>query len=208
MTITLIIITPILAQAEDAANTGIPIWKFAIPAAVAMFAFFMLMSTRKRIARGQRKMGMPVRQRIKEQVGHNQIYSQIGELMAELADLSRQINGQIDTRLAKLEILLDQADQTIALLENAASQTNHPADSTAAEDAQQLIQNLRQQIQNPTPAKKKDNPKPNPITEKPENRKIIELAQSGQTPLQIAQKLNRPIGEIELILSLGKTNNP
>jgi hypothetical protein len=93
---------------------------------------------------------------------------QMETLLVELSDMARQITAQLDTRSAKLEALLKEADQAIAKL------SNPPA------------------------------PKPQaPLHEEDQRHAAVyALADSGLNAAQIAQRLARPNGEIELILAL------
>jgi hypothetical protein len=99
---------------------------------------------------------------------------------------------QLDVRTARLETLLAQADDRIAALEKqlaarpaaaieakpAASHTAAPASAHAAAPFERL--------------------------EAPgmQHRDVYTLADSGLTPVQIAQKLGKPTGQVELILNL------
>jgi len=93
---------------------------------------------------------------------------QMENLLVDLAELSRQIGAQLDTRAAKLELLIKQADERIAQLKG-------------------------QPVEEP--------PAP-PVENESRYIEIYRLADAGQSTVQIAQQLNRPQGEIELILAL------
>jgi len=145
--------------------------------------------------------------------------------MAELADLSRQINGQLDTRLVQLEILLHEADDKIARLEAATHQGACGDEVQAAEselseqraEAEEMLSRLRGEgrsslrdvasrsknaSKETVPSESQEPTEEN--SENPEHRNIFALSDSGQSAIQIAQQLGRPTGEIELILSLRK----
>ena len=107
-------------------------------------------------------------------------------LMVQLEELSRSINAQIDTKFAKLEQSISDADKRIVA--------------------------LRTLLEYPRSESKKNSEPPRPVDPPvapgPENRSddrfraIYELADQGMTPVEIAQKLGRRTGEIELILNL------
>jgi hypothetical protein len=102
---------------------------------------------------------------------------QMQNVLVEMAELARQISAQIDTRSTKLELLMKEADQKIAALQGLLHAS--PTGPSAAQMPQD------------------DSP-----TADPRHVQVYELADQGRTPLQIAQQLNRPSGEIELILAL------
>ena len=96
------------------------------------------------------------------------VQQQMQNLLVELSELSRQINGQLDARAATLQRLIKEADDRIAQLKTYPSEgLPAPVDRTDARYAE-----------------------------------IYRLADAGQSPMQIAQQLHRPQGEIELILAL------
>lgn len=109
---------------------------------------------------------------------------QMESLLVQLSDMARQISGQLDTRAAKLEALLREADEKLEQLRNA---IDDPA----------------------TPARRQPEPEERPPmrlivpeTIDPRHAEVYRLADQGQSSHQIAQRLNRPSGEIELILAL------
>ncbi|MFI5381321.1 MAG: hypothetical protein ACHRHE_18645 [Tepidisphaerales bacterium] len=111
---------------------------------------------------------------------------QMNSALVELAEMARQITAQLDTRAAKLSALLDDADRKIDQLKRLSQQpamTGHgdPA-ATPVEDAQPQLR-----LGEPEDAR---------------HREVYDLADEGLSPLDIATKLNRPRGEIELILAL------
>jgi hypothetical protein len=107
-----------------------------------------------------------------------------------LADLSRQVNGQLDTRIARLDLLLVEADRKIKMLQ----ELTGPA-------AAQQAKGWEVSDNGPTSVSdSQERPMDGFVSEA--NREIVTLADQGLTATAIAQKLGRPVGEIELILSL------
>lgn len=99
---------------------------------------------------------------------------QMQNVLVEMSDMARQITAQIDTRAAKLEALIREADEKIAAMRAGNS------------------------LQQPFPA---------PLREElpdidPRHAQVYALADQGHTCKDIAQRLNQPSGEIELILKL------
>jgi heme exporter protein D len=113
----------------------------------------------------------PARQRSVEREMQN--------LLVELSEMARQITAQLDTRSAKLEALLQEADQKLAELRKLSSESAAPPASSQAAAAA-------------TPSPALD----------PRHVEIYRLSDQGRSAQEIAQHLNRPRGEIELILHL------
>ena len=170
---------------------------------IVFAAFFLLRATSRRLARSQADKYLSVQERVNRKVkGQDRVVSQMNELMAALADLSRQINGQIDTRLAKLEVLLSQADETIAKLDGVVGGRKRSvkagqgrggetegAKGAVASSAAKEIHEISESFHGSMPIS-------------PESREVLELAEKGLSKIEIAGELHRPVGEIELILAL------
>jgi hypothetical protein len=106
---------------------------------------------------------------------------QMQNLLVELSDMARQMSAQLDTRAARLEQLIADADERIAKL-----RMSPPVEP--------------QPLQHPTlKLASTDEPASAPD---PRHADVYSLADQGRSPLEIAQQLNRPRGEIELILAL------
>jgi hypothetical protein len=103
---------------------------------------------------------------------HRAVERQMETLLVDLSEMARQITAQLDTRAAKLEALIAQADDCISAMKNAPPRAEEIAP------------------QRPVP----------PID--PRHAEVYELADKGLPNRDIAQRLNRPSGEIELILAL------
>jgi hypothetical protein len=108
---------------------------------------------------------------------------QMQNVLVDLSEMSRQITAQLDTRATKLEALIKEADQKIAALNAAAAKSGAPASFA------------------PQPG---ESSAPVFETVPPDTRhvEVYNLADQGRTPGEIAQQLNRPSGEVELILAL------
>ena len=105
---------------------------------------------------------------------------QMQNLLIELSEMARQVTAGLDTRAAKLDALIREADEKIAALSSLRSSIdlNNSAPAPAAAP--------------PLCAYDPD----------PRHLEVYTLADQGQSPSQIAGQLNRPNGEIELILAL------
>ena len=193
------------AVEDSRGNLIVIIWVVA----VIMVSAFLLLRTMSRVRQGQRKVGLPAKDRVTMDLPKARgLHHQIQQLMAELAELSRQINGQIDTRVAKLEILQRDADQRIALLQSLLSQTasgvGDPLPQNAIKPHSKSVTNSSESVEI-TPEAPGSLPEGNNSVEpSPETQIVLNLARQGKSPLAIAQEIQRPLGEIELILAINK----
>jgi hypothetical protein len=163
---------------------------------ILILTVFMLISTRRKIQRSRQQSGLTVKERVSRETQDRNVYSQIGELMAELADLSRQINGQLDTRMAKIDFLLREADQKIEKLQQLTGAKTQMVDKSSVENVSfhDLQRKNGEQPSQPVVEYKEN---PDPIV-----REVLNLKERGMSSVAIAQQLDRPVGEIELILSI------
>lgn len=113
-------------------------------------------------------------------------------LLVEYEQMMRTMSAQIETRVAKLELLIRDADQRLATLkqatdpELAVGSLSHPlpdAQSAPSDRDAELLPLLAN-------------------GEPPRHDDVYTLADKGLSLRQIAQQLDRPYGEIELILAL------
>jgi hypothetical protein len=110
---------------------------------------------------------------------------EMSNLLVELSEMARQITGQLDTRSAKLEALMQDADKKIAELKRLSSSSSHRIDR----DSDSIITRPISQQKLPP-------------TNDARYTAIYSLADAGRSPQEIAQELDRPRGEVELILAL------
>jgi hypothetical protein len=111
---------------------------------------------------------------------------QMQNLLVELSEMARQLTAQLDTRSQKLEALLQEADEKIAQLRGI---------STPAIQQRPAAPEERSWILPAEP--------PPPV--EPRHQAVYTLADQGQSAPEIARQLNRPRGEVELILALRGT---
>jgi hypothetical protein len=114
-------------------------------------------------------------------------------LLVELSEMARQISAQLDTRSQKLELLIQDADEKIAALKQMQQQIQIPA------PASQSAQPQRTWIE-PAPTMTRNIPIPDPVDE--QHQPVYALADQGRSATEIARELDRPRGEVELILAL------
>jgi DNA-binding NarL/FixJ family response regulator len=106
-----------------------------------------------------------------------QIEQELQDLLAELSEMSRKLSAELDTRAEKLERLIREAQEKIDALESAAPGVVRPP------------------VQPPAP-------RTGPGLFEPRHAEVYNLADQGRSLQEIAKTLDRPSGEIELILAL------
>ena len=152
---------------------------------LGLTAVLMWTSRRKlRQSTGQSKRSTPLREAPLLPPGSKeQMRRDLESLIAELEQLSRKISAEIDTRFAKLEAAMHDADRRIAALHRL----------TLQQQGEPLARTPQPPVEGAEP-----------VSDRPEDRYalIYELADVGFSPVEIARDLGRTPGEVELILNL------
>jgi hypothetical protein len=125
---------------------------------------------------------------------HRSVEREMSNLLVELAEMSRQLGAQIDTRAARLEVLIQQADERIAILRSLGEPGNGSRDNRGVANSGADRGNV---IGMTTHPESPSSPMINPA-----HAEVYALADQGNTLGEIAARLGRPSGEIELILAL------
>jgi hypothetical protein len=160
---------------------------------------YLVMRGRTRAARRQDPMaraasvGMGLAQQ-------RQVERDISNLMVEMLETARQMTAQLDTRAARLEALIGEADAKIEALRGAAVVANAPPAPVEALPAPEPSDDVEKVAAAKAPPMA---PEPKPETPPdPRHAEVYALADEGRSPGEIARSLNRPNGEVELILAL------
>lgn len=165
-----------------------------IVAVLAVVCALLLISTRRRLQRRQPDTRGYAREQQTKLRSEQAIKHNMEDLLAELQELARHINSQIDTRFAKLEACIADADQRIErmerLLKRAAGVKG--VDVTIDEQTEDDRSTMRQEP-------------PAPVQIDPVHQQIYTLADAGNSAIEIARQLSRTTGEIELILNLRRS---
>lgn len=117
---------------------------------------------------------------------------ELRELKKELRELSDTLVGQIDARAARLESLLARAEAAAQQIERVPPREAPPPTPAQGRGREAVMGEPRVGV---APALVLGDV---PV----EHRRVIELAELGREPLEIAQSLAMPIGQVELILAL------
>ena len=141
--------------------------------------------TQPRSVAGKAAVGKSARTRLTVQESIL-VQRDVADLTEKLAQQSEAMAHQLDVRAARLEALLAKSDERIAALEK----------QLAARPA--VLMEAKPPVP-PAPAHA-----PFDRFEPPgmQHRDVYALADSGLSPVQIAQRLGKPTGQVELILNL------
>ncbi|MBN2447559.1 MAG: hypothetical protein JXO22_12575 [Phycisphaerae bacterium] len=197
-----------------------------LPLAMVILAIGIGMWTLRNAQRRARQRS-PARDLLDQSREERDVRRSMDTMMVELEEFARRVNAQIDTKAAKLEQLIRDADDRLSQL-NAASGSpaarvaasastarpfganpadrppaafNRPAIDHVVDDSEEAPPpsggvSSASQVRQDTSASGRLRPTDERSIE------ICSLADAGQTPLQIAQSLEMPVGEIELVLRL------
>ena len=163
----------------------------------ALAVMLILVNIRKRQSRGGAGRLSP-REKIEQAKQTHAMRGDLRQMMVELEELTRRFSAQLDAKSVKIEKLIEEADEKITKLQQLQSEASEPA-APAPKSAK------------PARAKKTAPPKPAPPKPEPADqtppvdplaKQIYNLADSGQTSIQIAKRLDEQIGKVELILAL------
>lgn len=167
---------------------------------VAVIGITLLMRLTARRVMQSRKQAPKVEPETVRKKGRIQHAQQtLEQTMLELDDLSRQVHGQLDTKLARLETLIRDADRRIERLARMQSDT----ESSASLDIL-----LSKEVPHgfvSAEATSNTSPRADQSGEKIRDRKqtrILALADEGFGSEEIAEKTGIHMGEVELILGL------
>ncbi len=174
-------------------------------AAVTFILFILNRSARRR------RMGLtPRRERASGEVDTARVIRlkrEMEQLLVELNEFAREINGQIDTRFAKLEQSIADADRRIAELQRLRGDVGDSggtddsvlrANRDAAEGVRARLARARPELQVASVPDRS----PKPAQSVSKEGAVYQLADGGKSPIDIARVLKCTVGEVELILNL------
>lgn len=175
--------------------------QWVVLAAGVIATIYVVMRSKSRAKRVDPLARQPAAMGLSQQ---RQIERDMGNLMVEMLETARQMTAQLDTRAAKLDLLIRQADQRLESLKSAGHGLVAPTPSTATPS--QLSDGANTATVNETaesaPASPAATPQPTETPPDPRHAEIYAMADSGRSPHEIARSLDRPNGEVELILAL------
>lgn len=155
-----------------------------VPLGIVLLAIYLLMSSlRKRRERqsDQEPRDSTLRAGAAPANDSQRMRRDLESLIVELQELSRTISAQIDTRFAKMEAVMRDADRRIATL------------TRLTRDAEDHARQAEGRIEGDSSV---------PTDQDVRHTVVYELADGGASAVEIAKRLGRTTGEIELILNL------
>lgn len=172
------------ALAGDQGSSDSP--SSVLPTALAIVGFVaigwtMLRSAKKRARARRTSESEDPRERISRLRESAQKRSS-DTYQAEAAELTRHLSAQLDAKCEALEQLIAQADERLARLDAALGDQRSEAKGSGKVDASPQIASADD----------------GDVT----RREVFRLADDGLDPLEIAQKLRQPIGQVRLMLAL------
>jgi len=150
----------------------------------------VMLSTYRKSRRSRQNRGEPIREQYERLNRQSAVTRDVETAMLELDRLARQILGRIDTRFAKLETVIRDADERIAAL----SRLVHTSKGRPSLDvtlASQAPDEVALTSTAPVSAQRHD--------------AVYRMADGGLSSLDIARETGKNKGEIDLILALRKT---
>ena len=134
-----------------------------------------------------------------------QVERDVSNLMVEMLETARHMTAQLDTRAARIEALIVEADSKLAALNGALATQPAvaPASAAPAEPKEKPTNAALAPVEEAPPVDEPSAPEMTPETPPdPRHAEVYALADQGRSPGEIARSLNRPNGEVELILAL------
>jgi hypothetical protein len=182
------------------ADFGVSSTQLAMVALLMVVIAFTLANARRKTRERGPSPSEYAREAISRLKEHEGVKDDLQQLVVELHEASRRLNAQMDTKAARLEALIRDADERIAGLERqlaSAEPTQPPEPSGDSQPSSRINVVL-------------DDSTPTEETQEavdPVRERILSLAREGRNPVQIAKETGVPPGEVELILALQQAGN-
>jgi hypothetical protein len=191
----------LLAQSIDTTMSGSQLLMLAM--AIAGLTILMISTRKKMVQRSRESAARPkVRDQARQMQKESHLRRDLDQVMLELDQLSRHIHARIDTKFAKLEAVIRDADERIERLSRL---TDTASGQGGGEDVRgggkgQLDITLEQQDPG-TPSSA--TPESAATSERRmDHEAIYRMGDAGMSAHEIAARTGKQTGEIELILSL------
>ena len=158
-------------------------WQYGIAAVGILFiimAMFSLGRARKRTS-SSRDSARDHVDRARDRQG---VRDDLEALMVDINRMARDLGGQLDAKIIRIEKANEEAEERIAQLQALRDSLNDPS-TMGQPNADHLV-----------------TPQAGPDQTDPLTQQIYQLADQGKGPAAIAQELDEHVGKIELILAL------
>lgn len=175
-------------------------------AAVVFILFILNRSARRRRANIESR-GRDRSERLEPETARvMRLKREMEQLLVELNEFARQVNGEVDTRFRKLEQSIADADCRIAELkrlrgESGATETTDDSVLRANREAAEGVRDrlARARMSAPSAVSEPARRGGNSVSKEDA---VYQLADGGKGPVDIARVLKCTVGEVELILNL------
>ncbi len=166
---------------------------------VATFMMLIMIRRGRRPTVGAREQAQ---QKMSELRDQTEIRDSMDKLLVRLEEYSREVNGQLDTKFVRLEQVIQDADDRIARLQSVIGEHDKRLGRLVA---------TRRKLRPRSEPKKQISvdsseaavaPSGDANSADPRYKNVYDLADAGSSPIDIAERLGIPAGEIELILNL------
>ncbi|MBN1347365.1 MAG: hypothetical protein JXQ73_32040 [Phycisphaerae bacterium] len=195
---------------ELAAATSSKFPDLLVLVAVVIMVMLAVISARRRSMNRGASPRAYAREQLAKLREQNEVRDDLQELMMQLEQLARELSAQVDTRFAKLEKAITDADARIAELkrlgcvtedgepDGRGAETEEAPDGEIAEPVDEAAGRGEPETAGADPASAEAGDSQQGAVE----RRVIALAGEGKTALEIAREVGRDVGEIELIIKL------
>jgi hypothetical protein len=201
-----------ILSASESAGNGMTMLLLVLCATVIMV---VLLRRHQFRSTTRREMSRDHVARIRDQ---HKLRHSMDELLVELEEVSRRVGAQVDTKFAKLETVIRDADERIARLEHVLGRQGgggeSPGHRATRDEPSQSGMSAVGRLPSTEPAARdisrspEHQPSDSPTTpdesSDPRFRHVYDLIDAGATPIKAAEQLGLPLGEVELILNLRK----
>ncbi len=163
----------------------------------AVTVSLLLLRRRLRDRVDPRASGQEMLERFRRQA---RVADSLDGMAIQLEELARRVSAQVDTRFAKLEAVIRDADERIARLETLLARTAGSAVAEPDSPRPQPPPAGPRPTSRPRRARADAPPAAARISEL--HRRVFELRNRGRNPGEIARELGLSLGEVEVILEL------
>ncbi len=183
----------LIGQVSTPQDAGAAIWaQMLVVIMVVGLGVILMVSIRGKIAR--RNMNRPSpREWIEHIKAVRHRHDDAQAVSAQPVDTARRLGAQLDNKAQRLELLLQEADERIAELSE--------AKDAGLRAAAESVAGREGAFGDPDHGPFKPSHDP-PRQLDPLTQGVYELADTGRSPLEIAQQMDEQVGKVELILAL------
>jgi hypothetical protein len=178
---------------DIALSTGFDASQIAMIGMALLILTMVMISTQRRLRSSQHMPQPSMRERMRE--NDQQVHAREGleQVMLELDQLCRQLHGRLDTKIARLEAVIRDADRRIETLGHLVKSGGGAVGSTTLDVTLESFDPHEAEGPAAIGSGKQAN--------------VYRLADDGLAAVEIARQTAIPTGEVELMLSLRKARS-